>query len=209
MNFTDATGFQAGLALGVASMASIGPNNLMMIREGLLRGRVMFVASLVWGTYVVLISASYLLGGSVAGLDPIFRSVLSWLGLCAVLWFAFQAFRAAAAVRLGGDRIIAAETGRSCMARVMGVVWMNPLTYIELLLVPAAIGQTFAVGGGRLEFFMGLILMSALCCYGYSLGGGLVASVLRTRSNLRIFDLVSGIILVAVALFMAGGLISA
>jgi len=208
MSLADASGFQAGLALGVASMASIGPNNLMMIREGLLRGRMMLVASLVWGTYVALIAASYLLGASIAGLAPSLRTALSWLGLAAVLWFALQSFRAASAAGRVEDRSGTAETGRSCLARVMGVVWMNPLTYVELLLVPAALGRSFAAGGARLEFVMALILMAALCCYGYALGGGLVATLLRSRANLRVFDLVSGLILSAVALFMALGLVS-
>ncbi|MER9655794.1 LysE family transporter [Mesorhizobium sp. M0152] len=208
MSFADANGFQTGLALGMASMASIGPNNLMMIREGLLRGRVMFVASLVWGTYVALIAASYLLGDSIAGLAPVFRTALSWLGLVAVSWFAWQSFRAASTAGQVEDRSGKTETGRSCLARVMGVVWMNPLTYVELLLVPAALGQSFAAGGARLEFVTALILMTALCCYGYALGGGLIASLLRSRANLRIFDLISGLILSAVALFMAMGLVS-
>lgn len=208
MSLVDANGFQVGLALGMASMASVGPNNLMMIREGLLRGRAIFVASLVWGTYVALISASYLLGGSIAGLDPAVRTALSWLGLAAVAWFALQPFRAASAAGGVEQRSAHAESGRSCLARVMGVVWMNPLTYVELLLVPAALGQSFAAGRARLEFVMALILMAALACYGCTLGGGLMAWLLRNRANLRIFDLISGVILTAVAVTMAAGLVS-
>ncbi|MER8692094.1 LysE family transporter [Mesorhizobium opportunistum] len=206
MSIVAASGFQAGLALGIASMASVGPNNLMMIREGLLRGRVMFVASLVWGTYVTLIAASYLLSGSIVGVDPAFRTALSWLGLVAVAWFALQSFRAASVAGRIEDRASKEENGRSCVTRVMGVVWMNPLTYVELLIVPATLGQSFAAGGARLEFVMALILMTALCCYGYALGGGMVASLLRSRTNLRIFDLTSGVILTGVALTMAAGL---
>ncbi len=46
MNLANASGFQVGLALGLASMASTGPNNLMISREGLVRGRAMFVGAL-------------------------------------------------------------------------------------------------------------------------------------------------------------------
>lgn len=208
MSIVAADGFQAGLALGLASMASIGPNNLMMIREGLLRGRVLLVASLVWGTYVALIAASYLLGGSIARVDPALSAALSWLGLAAVAWFALQSFRAASVTGCDEDRPGKYEIGRSCVARVMGVVWMNPLTYVELLLVPAALGQSFEAGGARLEFVMALMLMAALCCYGYTLGGGLMASVLRGRANLRISDLISGLILTGVALTMGIGLLA-
>lgn len=204
----DAGGLHAGVALGVASMASVGPNNLMMMREGLLRGRVVLVASMVWASYVALITASYLLGASIAALGPSVRTTLSWLGLAAITWFALQSFRAAAASGQVESPAAGPESGRSCFARVMGVVWMNPLTYVELLLVPAALGQSFAACAARLQFASALILMAGLCCYGYALGGGVIASLLASRANLRIFDLVSGLILTGVGLAMAVGLVS-
>ncbi|TPJ31554.1 MULTISPECIES: LysE family transporter [unclassified Mesorhizobium] len=206
MSCVAVNGFQTGLALGMASMVSVGPNNLMLIREGLLRGRIMFVASLVWVTYVVLIATSYLLAGSIAGAEPAFKTVLSWLGLAAVAWFALQSFRAASVAGCIEDRSSRDAIGRSCFARVMGVVCMNPLTYVELLLVPAALGQSFAAGGARVEFVTALMLMAALCCYGYALGGGMIASLLRGRTNVRIFDLISGLILTGITLTMAVGL---
>lgn len=208
MNLADAGGFQAGLALGIASMASLGPNNLMIIREGLLRRRAMFVASLVLGTYVVLFAASWLLGNSVAQLDPALRTVLSWLGLGALVWFALQAFRAASAAGRTKDRSDKVDGAAPGISRVVSVVWMNPLTYIEALLVPAALSQSFASGGARLQFMLALILMTALYCYGYAAGGRVVALLLRNRANLRIFDLVSGFILAGIAAVMAAKLVS-
>lgn len=201
------SGFQMGLALGAASMASVGPNNLMMMREGLVQGRVGLVPSLVLGTYVVLIATSYLLSNSVAGIDPAVKSALYWLGLAAVSWFALQSFRAAATVGRIEDRSGNVETGRSCLVRVMGVVWMNPLTYIELLLVPAALGQSFEAETARLQFVTALILMAAFCCYGYALGGRAIASVLRSSQTLWLFDFLSGLILSGIALSMAATLL--
>lgn len=208
MNLANASGFQIGLALGLASMASIGPNNLLIIREGLMRGRAIFVASLAWGSYVALLAASWPLGSSVARLDPTFNTALSWLGLAALAWFALQSFRAAAAAGRVEDRSGAQDRARPCIARVIGVVWMNPLTYIELLLVPAALGQSFGSGGDRLQFILALVLMSAVYCYGYALGGRVMALVLRNRTNLRVFDLVSGFVLAGLAAAMAVGLVT-
>ncbi len=208
MNLADASGFQVGLVLGLASMASIGPNNLMIIREGLLRRRAIFVASLVWGTYVALLAASWPIGNSVTRLDPAFHTALSWLGLAALAWFALQSFRAAYAAGCVEDRADREAGARPCIARVMGVVWMNPLTYIELLLVPAALGQSFASGDARLQFILALVLMSALYCYGYALGGRIMALVLRSRANLRIFDFASGLVLAGLAAAMAVELVT-
>jgi len=208
MNLADTSGFQVGLVLGLASMASIGPNNLMIIREGLLRRRAIFVASLVWGTYVALLAASWPIGNSVTRLDPAFHTALSWLGLAALAWFALQSFRAAYATGCVEDRADREAGARPCIARVMGVVWMNPLTYIELLLVPAALGQSFASGDARLQFILALVLMSALYCYGYALGGRIMALVLRSRANLRIFDFASGLVLAGLAAAMAVELVT-
>jgi arginine exporter protein ArgO len=204
----DIGGFQAGLALGAASMASIGPNNLMMMREGLMRGRTGFVASLVWGSYVVLIMAAYFLAGPVARLDPAMRTIFGWSGLLAMAWFAWLALRGAATAGRAGEHIRRVESARTCVLRVMRVVWMNPLTYVELLFIPAALCQSFTARDARLQFILALILMAALCCCAYAIGGDLVAAWLSRRKALRAFDLVSGLLLSGVAISMAVTLLS-
>ena len=208
MTFGDTTAFQAGLALGSASMVSVGPNNLMLMREGLVRGRMGLVASLVWGSYLALIAASCLLAGSVELISPALRAILTWTGLAAISWFALLSLRAAAAAGRVEERGRQRESGRSCLARVMAVVWLNPLTYVELLLIPAALGQSFNAPHARLQFASALVLMAALCCYAYAFGGHLIACMLRERASLRLLDFASGLILSAVALSMAASLLT-
>ena len=203
----DIGGFQAGLALGAASMASVGPNNLMLLREGLVRGRMGLVAGLVWGSYIALIAASYLLAGSVEAISPSLQAVLTWSGLAAISWFALQSLRAAATAGRVEERGGEQETGRSCLLRVMAVVWMNPLTYVELLLIPAALGQSFGAADARLQFVAALVLMAALCCYAYAFGGRLIARLLQQRASLRLFDFASGLILLVIALTMTAALL--
>ena len=55
----------------------------------------------------------------------------------------------------------------------------------------------------RLQFVFGLVCMTALSCYGYSLGGMACAPLLRYRRALQIFDLASGGILAGAALILA------
>ena len=43
----------------------------------------------------------------------------------------------------------------------MAVAWLNPLMYIELLIIPAAFAGTFQSPVRRLHFFLGLIVMAA------------------------------------------------
>jgi L-lysine exporter family protein LysE/ArgO len=53
-----------GFGIGAASFLSIGPNNLMIIREGLVRGRVVAVVTAVWVSYVLLLALAMTFGGT-------------------------------------------------------------------------------------------------------------------------------------------------
>lgn len=204
----DMLGFQAGLALGLASMVSIGPNNLLLMREGLKRGRTVIVPSLVWAIYVALIAASFEFTVIAGSIDPSFHVVLLALGFAAICWFAFLSFRAFVKGRGGEDGAAVRESVPSCIVRVLSVVCLNPLTYLERFFIPAALQQSFETETTRLQFVTALVLTSMLTCYGFSFGGGLVASFLRNRTWIRIFDLVSGFILACVATSLAARLVA-
>ena len=198
----------AGVVLGAASILSIGPNNLMLVREGLMRGRVGLVATLVFASYLVLLAMVFLLTDTIlTGLSP-YRSVLTWLGLGAVSWFAFLSFRAF--VRPSGRQAVRdpkGETLHRCLGRVMAIVWLNPLTYIDVLLIPASVSESFQAPPVRLEFLASLVVMFAIACYGYSFGSGFFSSLFNQQRSLQIFDLTSGLLLTCVALFMGIGIV--
>ena len=198
----------AGFALGTASILSIGPNRLMMIREGVVRGRVAVVASLVFLCEAAVLVASLLLADGIATAPSLLGPILSWLALPAIFWFAFLALRAALSLKpvgeIGGAR---RETLRACIRRVLVVVWLNPLTYVELLLIPSAVCRTFEGTGARLQFILGLVLMCALGCFGYTFGGGVCASFLKRDRALQAFDIGSGLILLFIGGFMTVSLL--
>lgn len=205
----DAGGFQTGLALGAASLASIGPTTLMIIREGFGEGRKLLVASAVWSLQIGLITASFLCADLVSSTNARTKTAVLWLGLLFLCWFAVRALRASP--RSGGlldHRCHAHEGCCTCLARVLCVVCTNPLTYIERFLVPASIGQSLEGDGARLLFAAGLVLMAGLGCYGYALGGHAMQRILHRHVSLAVFDRVSGLILAGVALSLGIGLVS-
>lgn len=201
----DGHAFQIGLGMGVASMLSIGPNNLMMIREGLCCGRVLLVPSLVLGCETTLIVGSFILASTLSGFGEDIRTPLSWAGVAALCWFAAQSLRAATRLPVwsGGG----GEPLRACLARVMGTVCTNPLAWLEMLLVPAAISQSFATTDDRIAFAAGIVLANAVGAYAFTFGARAIALALG-RVDLRLLDLGSGLILSAVALSFAIGLVS-
>jgi L-lysine exporter family protein LysE/ArgO len=65
--------FSTGMALGFGSVLSIGPNNLMLLREGLLRGRKWRVASTVFSSLTAMLAIACLSTNWLAVLDPQYR----------------------------------------------------------------------------------------------------------------------------------------
>jgi L-lysine exporter family protein LysE/ArgO len=200
--------FSAGTAMGTASILSVGPNNIMLIREGLIRGRVGLVALTVWGSYIVLLASALVLTGTIATEGKSIRPILSWLGLIALCWFAYSSLRAyyrsSSAFHVSAKK---REPASACLRRVLTIIWLNPLTYVELLLMPATIGGTFIMPICRVLFMSGLIMMATVACFGYSFGGGLCAPLFRRQDVLRKFDLVSGILLSFLACIMLTALV--
>ena len=72
----EGSSFCAGMAMGTASILSIGPNNITLIREGLVRGRVGMVACMVWASYFVLLALALVLTDKIAAEGSFIRPAL-------------------------------------------------------------------------------------------------------------------------------------
>lgn len=191
-----------GLGFGAASMLSVGPNNLMLMREGLARGRTIAVATTVWSSYLLLLLSAMIFVNVRQWIGPSMRLWLSWLGLASLSWFAVSSWKAALSTKaLGPDRH--AEPRRTCLKRVLAVVWCNPLTYLELFLVPAAYCATLGSPCQRSEFIGAIVIMNAVTCYGYALGGEICGRFVSNRRIVRMFDVVSGLLLTGSAVALA------
>ncbi len=192
-----------GLMLGGASIFSIGPSNLMLMREGLVRGRVGLVASSVWVSNLTLLAASLILTDTIAGgLLPL-RSLLTVLGVATLSWFAVRSFRSAKSLRVApfaSDIVMERATGS--VGRALATVWFNPLFYIEVLLIPASICNGFKDHALRLQFAVGLAAMITIKVYGYAFAAGACAPYLERGRSLRLFDLASGLMLACFAALM-------
>jgi L-lysine exporter family protein LysE/ArgO len=203
----DMSAVQVGFLMGAASIASVGPNNLLLLREGIVGGRTLAVASLVLGSYVALVSVAVFLGSSSFRPADSLSNILSWGGLLALLYFAGLSFRAMWTHDVTDNASKHRESLIECASRVLKVVWANPLTWLELLLVPAALARSFPSDIERIVFAAALLGMSAICCFGYALFGHLVASIVTRRGYLKVFDLVSGVILSCMSASLATSLL--
>lgn len=204
----EGSAFCAGMAMGTASILSVGPNNVTLMREGLSGGRVGLVATAVWTSRLILLVTALALTERIAVQGAALRPILSWLGLLTLCWFAFSSLRAYfdadKQIRIGG---VERESTADCLRRVLTIFWLNPLTYVEMLFIPATVGGSFLLPVCRALFIGGLIVMATASCYGYAFGGRLCEPLFRRRNMLRMFDLTSGILLSFMAALMALALV--
>ena len=192
---SDAGGFQMGMVLGTAMIASVGPVTLMIVREGMAGGRKLLVASTVCGVQLALIAAALAFADAISGLGTAFRTRALWLGLVCTAWFAVQSFRTTTRNARLDLRGHPDETVGGCAMRALAVVAMNPLTYVNRFLLPASMAQGFATPDMRLQFALGLIAMTVVGAYGCALSGAMLLRVLRHRLSLKVFDRTSGVLL--------------
>lgn len=203
MMLGDMGALHIGIAMGAASMLSIGPNNLMLLKSGLCGRSPGKVVMTILGSYVLLVALALVLSRSPAAVDGDVGIVLRWGGLVALLHFSLQAFRSGFAVRGA-----AGSQGNDVpsISRVLKTVWFNPLTYLELLLIPMSLAQTMSTDLDRITFGTALLFMSTLCCLAYAFGGVLIARMLKVRRLLACFDLLSATILAGMSVSLAANL---
>ncbi len=204
---TDAVAVELALALGAASMLSVGPNNLALFREGLLRGRMGLVVALISASQAGLAFLAWQTAPSVDALHPTARSVLSWGAVAVVLWFAAAAFRAGVRRCEPQPAAATAESPIACVRRILAMTALNPLIYLEFFFVPVAIVQGFEQPAAGARFTAVLFAMILLCNVGYVALGRLFGCV--TTPHTRRLDIASGCVLLGVAGAMTAGLVAA
>jgi L-lysine exporter family protein LysE/ArgO len=196
--------FLTGLAFGAVSLMSIGPNNVLLLREGLSGSRPGLVAGVMWLSYACLLGTAIFAGDRVSPLVDGVAPLLGWGGAMVLATMGVVTLRSSTSPTMYlSNKTGARETMFSAAQRVVRVVWLNPLTYLELLAVPAALALPIDGLAQRSALFAGLLLVFALNCFGFSFGATMLSPIVSRPGYLRLFDRASGAILIGLAIVVA------
>ena len=189
--------FIYGLTIGATTL-SLGPVNLMILREGLAAGRVLLTATCAWTSYWLLLGLAYLLAEASPVADATMRTALTRASVVALVVLSILSTRSGLrGLRLAGGSD--ALTRHGIRSRYMlAVIWCSPLTYVELVLVPAGLCRTGVAAGSGFPFIAGYAIMAALVCLFYGYAGRLMAPLVTPRAS-SLFDLASGLVLAGLA----------
>lgn len=198
------TAFLSGFALGLSLIVAIGAQNAFVLRQGLLRNHVLWVALTCAFSDAILIAAGVSGFGVLVGRFPWFGPVMTWGGAAFLLLYGANVFRLA---WTGGSALRAAEgTAGSLRATVLtcfAFTWLNPHVYLDTVVLIGSVSSGHP--DARLEFGAGAMLASFVFFFGLAYGARLLAPIFVQPVAWRVLDAGIGVLVwgLAFALVLA------
>ena len=195
-----------GFLTGVGLIVAIGPQNALVLRQGVRREHVAVVVA------VCTLSDIILIGVGTAGIGVVFEKapwivqVMRWGGVAYLLWFAFtslrSAFGSASSLQLStaGGAVPPARSAWAVAGATAALTWLNPHVYLDTVVMLGTVANQqaqpwmFAVGA-----MLGSVVWFAVLGY----GAHLLAPVLRSPRAWRAIDAGIAVVMLLVAAKLA------
>lgn len=163
-----------GFALGMATIVPLGPQNILVMNQGIRRQYHLLIASLCLLSDVMLIIAGVFGSGALLSQSPLLLQGVTVAGVAFLAVYGFSALKSAwrgsGKDRAGDACSLRPSRGRIILT-MLAVTWLNPHVYLDTLVVLGSIGgqlepaarRWFAGGtiGASLVWFYGLATLSA------------------------------------------------
>ena len=185
-----------GLALGSALIIAIGPQNALVLRQGLVRQHVFAVCTVCFLADALLIAVGAGGLGTAFRADPLILKTVAWAGTAFLLFFAFQAFSRAVhpqALTAGAGAGTTKSLG-AAISTTLAVTFLNPHVYLDTVLLLGGVAARFD-GAERIMFASGAALASLLWFYGLGYGAARWSWFVSRPQTWRAIDIGIGLIM--------------
>jgi L-lysine exporter family protein LysE/ArgO len=189
-----------GFLLSAGLIVGIGPQNTLVLHNGLRRQHLLLMVLLCTLIDGVLITLCTLGMGSLLT-DPTLIQVLTFAAIAVLLVYGARSFRATFSPALAAQQEARLPTRRQVVLALLGVSLLNPSVYMDTLVL---------IGGSsiryeddlRLWFAVGAILASLVWFWGLTYGSAKLAPLVKQSKFMRLLDGLSGGILLLMALHL-------
>ena len=190
-----------GFLLSAGLIVGIGPQNTLILRQGLRRQHLLLIVLLCTLVDAILITLGTVSVGALIQGEWL-KQLLTVSGVAALLYYGACSFRAAFAPAAKLKEVVSLPTRRQVVMAILTVSLLNPSVYIDTMLL---------IGGGanhyqhdqRLWFALGAVGASLVWFLGLTYGSALLAPMLKQPKVLRAIDLFSGALLCFMAFRLA------
>jgi L-lysine exporter family protein LysE/ArgO len=204
----------AGLLLGLSLIVAVGPQNLLLIRQGARREAVTAVILVCLLSDVVLFGLGTLGVGVLVDRAPLLLAALKWAGVAYLAWFALGALIDAARPprptvivdeappATGGGGVALATRVRvrqhAPVATAVMVTWLNPSAYLDSLVMIGGLANQYG-DVGRWLFTGGALLASLIWFPLIGYGSGLLSGPLSSPKVWRVLNVIIAVVLFGLA----------
>jgi L-lysine exporter family protein LysE/ArgO len=191
-----------GFLLGASLIVAIGAQNAFVLRLGLRRRHVFFVAAL------CALSDALLIGAGVAGLGRLVEAAPRLLAAVTLAGAAFLFVYGALAFRRAlkpGSLSAAAEDDGGlwpALAAALAFTFLNPHVYLDTVVLVGGLSGRYD-GSGAWAFGLGAALASFVWFFGLGYGARLLAPLFARPAAWRVLDSLIGLVMWAIALRLA------
>lgn len=205
MSHFDSLLFLNGFLVSLGLIVAIGPQNAYVLRKGLVKRHVFWVATVCFLSDALLIVIAAAGVGTLLTKDQTLASIAAWGGAAFLLWFGWVSFKAARNPQVLGDEEIG-EAGSDARGKGLGaavvmalaLTFLNPHVYLDTLVILGSMAAQYD-GAHRLAFTTGAVTASAVWFYGLGYGAAYLAPAFRKPTAWRILDNAIGVIMWSVA----------
>jgi L-lysine exporter family protein LysE/ArgO len=188
-----------GLVLGASICASLGPQSVFVLRQGIHGEAAFGVATICTFADLLLIAAAALGADAIARLNPEAGSIGAWGGATFASAFGCVALAGALRRRLA---VVHAPTSGAIHAQAIGVALalslLNPQVYLEMVVLVGSIALRFPPAE-RTLFAVGVAFVSPLWFFGLAVCGRRLSRLFARPQASAALDLAAGIAMLALA----------
>ena len=189
-----------GLGFGTSLIVAIGSQNAFVLRQGLRREHVLWVALISSLGDVLLISLGTLGLGTVFSSNPVLIRFATWGGALFLLWYGFRSFRSAFKVQtLEPEGEHRPSNLKAVMLATLAFSLLNPHVYLDTVVLMGSVAAKESLEG-RALFALGASIASILWFFGLAYGSTRLTPLFRTPRAWQILDALVGVMMWMIAL---------
>lgn len=191
--------FIQGFLVCFGLIVSIGAQNAFLLKQGILKQHVFWIASFCFLGDVFLMTVGVLGLGTLIAELPILSLVISLLG--AVFLFTYGSrsfisiFRSNEYLKASGEN---ASSLKKALMITFAITFLNPHVYIDTVVIVGSIGGKLDFDG-KMYFLAGTLLCSFLWFFGVGYGAGLLSPYFAKRRTWQILDAITALIMYFIA----------
>lgn len=191
--------FIQGFVICFGLIVSIGAQNAFLLKQGILKQHIFWVALICFLGDVFLMTIGVLGLGTLIAELPMVSLIISILG--AIFLFTYgsrsfiSVFRSQAYLTANGEN---ASTLKQALMVTFAITFLNPHVYIDTVVIVGSVGGKLDFDG-KMYFLAGALICSFIWFFGVGYGARLLSPYFAKRRTWQILDLITGSIMYFIA----------